>query len=717
MLVENRVSWRPRRGIGLAVAALAGLPAAALGGGAPERTLIVINPASSESMYLGNYYRHARGVPDRNVLYVEPAPGTFAAYCAPNGTAEALLGHLANARIEDHIDVIVVAAGESFWVAAPGLVSDGCSPVNRFSQTSIYTMTHIRQLILAGGNSSQLSNQYFSTGAPQAFSSTTAWLFGSPSTSAAARRYFVCAQLGYTGERGNTVPEILSMIDRSVAADGTRPAATFYFMNTTDPLRNVRSGQFPSAVAAIQSAVPPGSAQTLNGVLPDGQTCAGVMTGWADPDIEGSTMTLAAGSFGDHLTSWAATFDIGAQTKASSWIRKGASGTSGTVEEPCNYPSKFVHANFHNLYYRGMSLGEAWLRSMGYVPFQGLLLGDPLCRPFARIPTVAGNAPGGVQNQPFQFTPAASSPIPGVSILHLDLFVDGVFHSRRGPGEAFTVNPWALRDGPHELRVLATDNSDVRTVGVWAGAFSSGVNGRAVSASVNAASGTLSTLLQVTASAAGGPTELRLLYNDRVVGAAPGGAATLAVRGRNIGAGQGALVVEALYSDGLASRSAAIPVSVSYSAGAPSGQAPVAHGYTKGVMPGTSCPVELPATYDDESATYTVLSGPAHATIGGGTGPYRVVTAGAAACGEDQLTFRVDTASGVSQVATVTLRYRPQYACRADVNNDGALNVADFGAFLTLYAAGDRRTDMDDSCALNVADFGAYLTAYARGCP
>ncbi|MEX2218141.1 MAG: hypothetical protein WD749_05220 [Phycisphaerales bacterium] len=48
------------------------------------------------------------------------------------------------------------------------------------------------------------------------------------------------------------------------------------------------------------------------------------------------------------------------------------------------------------------------------------------------------------------------------------------------------------------------------------------------------------------------------------------------------------------------------------------------------------------------------------------------------------------------------------------------LNVADFGCFLTKYAAGDPYANCDDSTqapVLNVADFGCFLTRYAAGCP
>ena len=147
---------RGRSNMAIALAALAVVPAACRAGGSPESTLIVINPGSAESMYLGNYYKNARNIPDCNVMYVDPAPAstpgspTYADFAGTNSTLDALLGQLKNARIDDHIDFIVIASGGNFHVSAPGYMSDGCSGVTRFSQTSIFTMAYIKSQVLAG---------------------------------------------------------------------------------------------------------------------------------------------------------------------------------------------------------------------------------------------------------------------------------------------------------------------------------------------------------------------------------------------------------------------------------------------------------------------------------------------------------------------------------------------------------------------------------------
>ncbi|MEX2219847.1 MAG: hypothetical protein WD749_13935 [Phycisphaerales bacterium] len=72
---------------------------------------------------------------------------------------------------------------------------------------------------------------------------------------------------------------------------------------------------------------------------------------------------------------------------------------------------------------------------------------------------------------------------------------------------------------------------------------------------------------------------------------------------------------------------------------------------------------------------------------------------------------------------TVSVQPAGPAACYANCDNSTqapVLNVADFGCFLTRYAAGEAYANCDESTqppVLNVADFGCFLTKYAAGCP
>jgi len=229
----------------------------------------------------------------------------------------------------------------------------------------------------------------------------------------------------------------------------------------------------------------------------------------------------------------------------------------------------------------------------------------------------------------------------------------------------------------------------------------------------------MTTLFSVTAEAGGGVVqEMRLLQNGRVVAAAavPG---PLQVYGRNLGSGVSRVQVEAQFADGRTARSVPASLDIAYSVGTFSGLAPVAYSYTKRVPRGGPFVVELPARFDDglSGATFTILTPPSQGTtVGAGSKSYRVMTATPGACGQDQFTFRVNTPSGQSNTATVTLIYGFM-GCPADAFADGHLDVLDFSAFLNTFAANDLRADINGDCMLNVLDFGAFLNAFAAGCP
>lgn len=683
------------------------LSASADAGGTPENALLIIDPTSAESLYIGNYYKHARNLPDANVIYMDPLAANYSTFSVNN--YDALFGHLANAGIEDHIDYIIIPPGGGFWIAASGIVTDSCAPVFRFSPTACYFIAFIRNEVLAGNFPSTAINRYYrSDYQARAFDSSVAWLSGSPSTSSSSRRYFLAGMLGYTGERGNSLAEITTMIDRSVAADGTRPAATFYYMATSDPDRSgPRDGLYAGAANQINT-VDGGMAQVLSGVLPAGAIdVIGVMTGWAAPDIDGTNMTLLPGAWGDHLTSWAATFDIAEQTKLSRWIAKGASGSWGAVQEPCNYPGKFPNARAFSFYRQGLSLGEAIYRSAAYVPFQMLFYGDPLTRTFAHIPSVnVPDAPAAPVAGNVTLTPNASTTHPTAAIAQFELLLDGVSRGTILPGGSFNIDTTTLADGWHELRVLAYDNTLVKSVGRWIGSMTVANDGRSASLAAALVSGDRQTLFSFDLTSGGGnPIEMRLVQNGRVVAAEAGGSAMLGVYGRTLGAGPSRVQAEAIFSDGDVVRSAPQDVTISTTSSAPDGAAPTAFGYLKRVRNDKPFLVELPATFADADTplTYEIVSGPAKsAPAFGYSGPFRLYRPIGTPLGSDRLTFRVTSAAGNSDVVTVRILYG--HALLGDLNCDGAVNILDINAFTLALSNPAAYSTTYPSCAADLGD-------------
>ena len=633
------------------------IAASALTGGGGETAVLIIDPANAESMYVANTYIAKRGLPAANAMYMRPLADNYAQFVTEN--LAGFEGALDNQRIRDHVDYVILPPGDSFFLPASGYVSDTCAPVNRFGSANGYTLAGITDQILGGLPSSRPNQFAAESWEARHFDGEFPWLNGQPSAGGAT--YRIGAMLGYTGENGNTLQEVLDLIDRSIAADGTHPAGTFYYMETTDAARSTpRDFAYPEAVAQMASYG--GVAEHLFAVLPTGKHDAlGVMTGWASPDIFGADYSVVPGSFGDHLTSFAGKFDTTSQTKMSEWIRKGTSGTSGAVEEPCNYSGKFPHARIHVLYRQGMTLGEAWLRSVGFLPFQNLLYGDPLTSPWAEPPSVdlPGLPIGPVAGTQI-LTPVASASALGEGIKLIELMIDGIVVEQIDDGAWFSLDTTSLDDGWHELRVVAYDTSAARHTASFVSELIVDNLGRSISLSGGAITGDLGTRFEPSVAAAGGTVaELRLLHNGRVIAADGPGATTLATYGHNVGAGPVRLQAEVLFTDGRRARSAPLDLDITYTGGG-GGPTPVAHDYKKELQIGRSCLIELPATYADDpvGASTTLLTVPGQATVTAHHGgSYAIVTPDPGAAGLDSLSYEVTTPAGTSATATVVLEY------------------------------------------------------------
>jgi hypothetical protein len=64
------------------------------------------------------------------------------------------------------------------------------------------------------------------------------------------------------------------------------------------------------------------------------------------------------------------------------WLRAGATGSYGTVVEPCNLLAKFPHPGLVlDSYLRGKTLIEAYWSAVA-MPGEGIFIGEPLASPF-----------------------------------------------------------------------------------------------------------------------------------------------------------------------------------------------------------------------------------------------------------------------------------------------------------------------------------------------
>jgi uncharacterized protein (TIGR03790 family) len=185
----------------------------------------------------------------------------------------------------------------------------------------------------------------------------------------------------------SSLEDAQALVDRGVASDGTHPAGTGYLVRTTDAARSVRWRQMMAASGSwsgwdglgllyIDNADGSGSNQ-----VEGADDVMFYFTGLADvPGIE--TNAYRAGAIADHLTSFGGQVPGSSQMSALRWLEAGATGSYGTVVEPCNYPEKFPHVGIAIAnYFRGQTLVEAYWKSVAW-PGEGLFIGEPLARPW-----------------------------------------------------------------------------------------------------------------------------------------------------------------------------------------------------------------------------------------------------------------------------------------------------------------------------------------------
>ncbi len=172
------------------------------------------------------------------------------------------------------------------------------------------------------------------------------------------------------------------LIDRGVESDGMSPAGTAYLLSTSDRDRNVRSASYLAVEKLFGRRMR--VRRLEQDALTDKTDVLFYFTGKAN--VEGlETLHFMPGAIADHLTSagGALTADSG-QMSALRWLEAGASGSYGTVVEPCAFGQKFPHPVIAiGRYLQGETLLEAYWKSVA-MPGQGIFIGEPLASPFRR---------------------------------------------------------------------------------------------------------------------------------------------------------------------------------------------------------------------------------------------------------------------------------------------------------------------------------------------
>ncbi len=344
----------------LAVAASETLPRRSrpIGGGASplgpldhRHLAIIINAADPLSETIGRAYQGARLIPADQVIRVRFSPRTEAL----SPTEFRRIKRAVDSRTPGHVQVYALA-----W-AAPYRV--GCQSI-----TSAFTFGLDSRFCASGCRTTALS-PLFARGD--------------------VRRPW--DQLGIRPSMllAATSPEMARrFIQKGVASDGTAPEGTAYLLSTGDTRRNTRAAGYGRVVAAMGSRFR--VRVVASDALVGAQDVMAYFTGLAFP-VGIRTNRFRPGAVADHLTSFGGKLTDSPQMSALRWLEAGATGSYGTVVEPCNFPAKFSDPGLLLTYYRrGDTLIESYWRSVA-MPGQGVFIGEPLARPW---PVRGGLNPG-----------------------------------------------------------------------------------------------------------------------------------------------------------------------------------------------------------------------------------------------------------------------------------------------------------------------------------
>ena len=467
----------------IACAATSALVArSARAGGGPEGVFLVVNPTSAESLAVANAFARLRGVPPISVFML-PWTGGDESTTIGRFRSEILtpiLRAIDSRRLATQIDSVVYSSGFPWRIDYADELPAGLRDNDKFPSGSLTGMTMLYAAVQSGTPAwiDPESNDYYrpldTSGVPTTTAGFRGWYgWGSQGEllEAGGSRYVLATMLGVTAGRGNSVAEITAYLRSAAAADGTKPKGTIYFVTNTDVRTTTRSRVFPATVKALTGLGV--QAEIVNGTLPvRKRDVAGLMTGTPTFDWNASGSTIVPGAICENLTSFGGIFTPSAgQTPLSEFLRAGAAGSSGTVTEPFSIQAKFPHAAIQVHYARGASLAEAFYQSV-QAPYQLLVVGDPLCQPWASIPeveivTAADSAvldSGARVSGKLELEPRATVPGGGTAD-RFELYVDGVRVAQAGLGERLAVDTTVMADGHHELRVVAIAATPVETQG------------------------------------------------------------------------------------------------------------------------------------------------------------------------------------------------------------------------------------------------------------
>jgi len=302
---------------------------------------VLVNINDPESVEIAEYYKRARLIPDKNIIYLNFRHNVNSLTASEFEKVQADVKE----KVSGDIQAYALAWRKPWRVAC-------------MSITSAFSLGFSKEYCAVGCKKTK-PIEYYNSQSEQ------------PYTDFGIRPSMMLS--------GNSVEAVKKLIDRGVTADYSRPKASAYLVSTSDKQRNVRSVNY----SAIHNAL--GHLHDIKQINADAiKNKMDVMfyfTGRKKVKHINSN-TYMPGAIADHLTSSGGQLFNSAQMSALEWIDAGATGTYGAVVEPCNFLQKFPNPGIvMQKYLAGDTLIEAYWESV-LMPGQGVFVGEPLAAPY-----------------------------------------------------------------------------------------------------------------------------------------------------------------------------------------------------------------------------------------------------------------------------------------------------------------------------------------------
>ncbi|MDA0824089.1 MAG: TIGR03790 family protein [Proteobacteria bacterium] len=308
----------------------------------PEQLGIIVNDADELSVSIGEFYAERRNIPKKNVIHVnfrydQPVldSATFSAIFkqVKAESGDDIQAYALTWTRPYRVDCMSITSAFAFGYA-PRYCASGCkatAPNPYYDSSSIAPMTDYRMR---------------------------------PTISIAA----------------TTLENAKFLIERGIQSDFTKPNAHAYLVVTNNKARSTRAPYFPETKLRLSTQIPITIEHSQG--LYNKFDIMFYFTGIANvPHLD--SVGFLPGAMADHLTSAGGQLPESSQMSALRWLEAGATGSYGTVVEPCNFPQKFPQADVAMKHYlAGNTLIEAYWKSVRW-PGQGIFIGEPLAKPYA----------------------------------------------------------------------------------------------------------------------------------------------------------------------------------------------------------------------------------------------------------------------------------------------------------------------------------------------